>query len=120
VAADDEPLPPDLEEARKILYPEYSEAEGRALLRAVMKRAGDDRKLNDTLLQRLRSAKLRKKAEDATLAWARDVFTDMDDHTSQELDQVVTWLEAEPARADKVFGSRLEAFQAGLRAGERL
>jgi hypothetical protein len=120
VAADDEPLSEDLENVREILFPNYSEAEGRARLRAALRRAGDRRKLTDALIQRVRREKQRQRAIDPSVTWAREVFEHMEDHTSDELAEVAMWLEGDPARADVVFASRLEAFQAWLRAGERL
>src|SRR5262249_45253042 len=117
-AADDEPLSDDLEAVRKLLFPKLPEAEGRALLRAIMKRAEEGRGLEEVLFDQLRRSS--RGDDDPTAAWGRDVFADMADHTSEELAQVVDWLNAEPARADLIFESRLEAFRAGLRLGERL
>jgi hypothetical protein len=114
---EDEPLSDDLEEARKLLFPGLSEAEGRALLRATLKRAEEQRRLDDVLFERLRGP---AGDDDPAVTWARAVFADMGDHTSEELGQVVDWLEADEVRVDAVFESRLEAFRAGLRAGERL
>jgi hypothetical protein len=116
-AADDDPLSDDLEEVRKLLFPKLTEAEGRALLRAIIKRAEEGRGLYDDLFDRLRP---QDGGVDAKARWGRDVFADIDDRSSEELAQVVDWLDADPARADSIFESRLEAFQAGLRVGERL
>ena len=117
-ADDDEPLSEVLDAVRKLLFPRLTEAEGRALLRAILKRAEEGRGLEDVLFDRVRRPGAGD--DDSTAMWGRDVFADMDDHTSEELAQVIDWLNADPARADLLFGSRLEAFQAGLRAGERL
>jgi len=120
VAADDEPLSDDLENVRELLFPDYSETEGRARLHAVLKRAGEKRRLTDALIQRVRREKRKQRALDPSVSWALEVIAHMEDHSSNELAEVAMWLEGDPARADLVFASRLEAFQAGLRAGERL
>ena len=121
VAADDDgPLSDDLERVRKLLFPGFSAEDGRARLRAVLKRADEERMLTDALYERLRPPVDDDAAPDASVARARDVFADLDDHTSDEVAEVVAWLEADPARADELFGSLLDAFRAGLRAGERL
>jgi hypothetical protein len=119
-AADDEPLSDVLEAVRKLLFPRLPEAEGRALLRATLKRAEERRRLDDVLYERLRRPAEGDGDPDPALAWARAVFADMDDHSPAEVSEAVAWLEADPARADALFPSRLEAFRAGLRAGERL
>jgi hypothetical protein len=115
---DDGPLSPELEQVRKLLFPNDPEEVGRARIRAVLKRAEEERGLDDALFERLRGRE--GAGDDPSVAWARAVLTDMDDHTSAEIAEVVVWLEAEPTRAAEVFGSLLEAFHAGLRAGERL
>ena len=115
---DDGPLPPDLEKVRELLFPNHPEEVGRARIRAVLKRAEEHRRLDEALFERLRPSEAGD--EDPAVVWARAVLVDMDDHTSAEIAEVIAWLEAEPNRAGAVFGSLLEAFHAGLRAGERI
>jgi len=52
--ADDLRLPPDLEEARKILYPDLSVEDGRTRVLAILEQRAERRELIEDLFRRVR------------------------------------------------------------------